>query len=53
VVLKTIVAERSSSSASVRAMFGVRPSASRVILRIASSNPSSESITSRSRLRGA
>ena len=38
--------ERSSSSASIRAVFGVRPSASRTMRRIASSTRSSASIAS-------
>jgi hypothetical protein len=46
-------AQPSSSSASIRAIFGVRPSSSRAMLRIASSSRSSESITSRSRMCGA
>ena len=50
VVFKIIVAERSSSSASIRAAFGVRPSASRAMWRIASSSPSSESMVSMSRI---
>jgi hypothetical protein len=40
VVSKTIVAERSSNNASIRAVFGVRPSASRTMRRIASSSRS-------------
>lgn len=44
-------ADRSSSSASIRAVFGVRPSASRAMWRIASSSRSSASMVSMSRMR--
>jgi hypothetical protein len=43
-------ADRSSSSSSIRAVLGGRPSSSRTMWRIASSSRSSESMVSRSRM---